>query len=151
MTHIKNKNVDNFHPKSGRRKAQNKDMKTHPNSLVTLWYIWKELYKMSPECEVQSKKLAYVMQSFNPERNNFYSYYVYVYMSNFHTVLFGPLCENTRLNFHIILLRLLIRTTDCIIFTGILDTWNPRIPRQNFQFNQEARKLELHIFCRSSL
>lgn len=38
--------------------------------------------KKTPVSEVQSKKLAEVMQSFYPERNQFYSY-VYVYISNF--------------------------------------------------------------------
>ena len=65
----------------------------------------------------------------------------------FYTVVFGPLSENTRLYFHILLVRLFRRTTASKLFTGILDSWNPRIPHQDVQFNQEAGIVPLQARC----
>ena len=142
-----------FYPKSGGREGENKDKKTHLNSLVTLWCIWNELYKTDPVSEIQSNKLANVMQSFYLERNKFYSFNVYVYMSNFTPCCLVHCLKNTPSEFFTFswCVYLFTRTKTCTIFTGIMDSWNPRIPRPDVQFNQQAGILDLYIFCQSSL
>ena len=70
--------------------------------LVTICCIWKKPYRKCPISIAQSKQQARVMQSFHLELNQFYSYYVYAYMSNL-----TPCClvrlKKHNLNFHILL------------------------------------------------
>jgi hypothetical protein len=83
-THFRNRNVNWFYSEvcvcvGGDKKIQ----KTHLNSLVTIWCIWKRPYIKYPINIAQSKKLARVMQSFHLKLNQFYSYHANVYTPNF--------------------------------------------------------------------